>query len=77
MQTKRDFFNEAVKNLKSSGSILPSSKFLMKRMLESIDYNTTTTVVEFGPGNGIFTKAIIQRRGKKHGVHTALFIVKA
>tara|TARA_R110002073_G_scaffold4213_1_gene27962 strand:- start:103559 stop:104116 length:558 start_codon:yes stop_codon:yes gene_type:complete len=61
LQTKRDFFNEAVKNLKSSGSILPSSKFLMKRMLESIDFKNTLTVVEFGPGNGIFTKEILKK----------------
>ncbi len=59
MKTKRAFFKEAVKNLKSSGTIVPSSRYLTKRMLEDIDFSKTLTIVEFGPGNGSLTKDLL------------------
>ena len=59
MQTKRAFFKEAVKNLKSSGAIVPSSRFLAKRMLLNIDFSKRLNIVEFGPGNGSLTKDLL------------------
>lgn len=39
----------------------PSSPFLAKKMLESIDFKRTKVIVELGPGTGVFTKKIIEK----------------
>lgn len=61
MQTKKAFFREAIKNFKTAGTIVPSSKFLIKKMLKSIDFNKANVIVEYGPGNGIITQEILRR----------------
>lgn len=38
----------------------PSSRFLAKKMLESIDFSKARVVVELGPGTGVFTRRILQ-----------------
>jgi phospholipid N-methyltransferase len=55
------FFKEAVKNIKTSGSVMPSSRFLIKKMLQHIDFSRDLILVEFGPANGIITTEIIKR----------------
>jgi len=55
------FFKEAVKNIKTSGSIMPSSRFLIKKMLQNIDFSKDLILVEFGPANGIITSEILNR----------------
>ena len=40
------------------GSITPSSRFLAKKTLEPIDWNTTRAIAELGAGTGAFTKHI-------------------
>lgn len=61
MQEKVAFFKEAVKNFKTSGTLIPSSRFLVKRILKNIDFSNSELIVEFGPGNGIITKEILKR----------------
>ncbi|MEE9349137.1 MAG: methyltransferase domain-containing protein [Flavobacteriaceae bacterium] len=61
MKTKKAFFKEAVKNIKTSGTIVPSSRFLIKKLLKEIDFNNISVIVEFGPGNGNVTKEILNR----------------
>ncbi len=41
------------------GTITPSSKKLAKRVMERIDFSSAETIVEYGPGTGVFTKEII------------------
>ncbi len=55
------FFKEAVKNIKTSGSVMPSSRFLIKKMLRNIDFSKDLILVEFGPANGIITSEILKR----------------
>jgi len=55
------FFREAIRDIKTSGTIVPSSRFLTKRMVKHIDFNNVKVIVEFGPGNGIITKEILKR----------------
>ncbi|PTX63966.1 phospholipid N-methyltransferase [Kordia periserrulae] len=55
------FFREAIRDIKTSGTIVPSSRFLTKRMVKHIDFDTVKVIVEFGPGNGIITKEILKR----------------
>lgn len=64
MNTKVAFFKEAIKNFKTTGTIMPSSKFLIKRMLKEIDFKKINVLVEFGAGNGIITKSILKKMHK-------------
>lgn len=58
------FFKEAVKNIKTSGSLMPSSRFLINKMLQNIDFSKDLVLVEFGPANGIITTEIMKRMSK-------------
>lgn len=44
-----------------TGSLVPSSRFLVRRMLRLVDWERARVVVEFGPGMGCFTRAILRR----------------
>lgn len=43
------------------GALSPSTRFLGEKMLENIDFEKVTTIVELGPGTGVFTDMILQR----------------
>jgi phospholipid N-methyltransferase len=43
------------------GSIIPSSKRLVDRMLAPVDWDNTKLFVEYGPGVGTFTQHILDR----------------
>lgn len=43
------------------GSLIPSSRFLVERLLEQIDWTRAGTIVEYGPGVGTFTAPILDR----------------
>jgi phospholipid N-methyltransferase len=49
------------KHPKMLGSIIPSSRFLIERVLSEVDWARTKVVVEYGPGVGTFTSEILQR----------------
>ncbi len=53
-----------MKSFKTSGAILPSSKYLGEKMLKGIDFEQVNVIVEFGPGNGVITKKVLQRMHK-------------
>ena len=61
MNKKIDFFKVAVKNLKTSGTIAPSSRFLAKKMVKNIDFSSSKVLVELGPGNGAITHQILKK----------------
>lgn len=61
MPKKMNFFKEAIKTIKTSGSLIPSSKFLVKRILKNIDFESAELIVEYGAGNGIITDEILNR----------------
>ncbi len=44
-----------------NASLIPSSSFASKAMLEGVDFSTVKTVVELGPGTGVFTEEILKR----------------
>jgi len=44
--------------------MIPSSRFLAKKMLESIDFEQTKVLVELGPGNGVFTHKMLDKLPK-------------
>ena len=45
------------------GSVVPSSRFLISRILRQVDWERTRVVVEAGPGVGTVTTAILDRVG--------------
>ncbi|HDX9635836.1 class I SAM-dependent methyltransferase [Bacillus cereus group sp. MYBK108-2] len=56
------FMQEYVKQPRMVGAILPSSKKLAKQMVSSICFKKAKCIIEFGPGTGIFTEELIQRK---------------
>jgi phospholipid N-methyltransferase len=47
------------------GAILPSSKHLADKMINTIDFSNAKYIVEYGPGTGVFTQELINRRDKQ------------
>jgi phospholipid N-methyltransferase len=43
------------------GSIIPSSRFLVDQVLESVDFSRARVIVEYGPGVGTFTSELVRR----------------
>jgi phospholipid N-methyltransferase len=58
-QFLRGFF----KNPVMVGSIIPSSRVLIDKMLEPVDWANTRLFVEYGPGVGTFTRPLLERLG--------------
>ena len=61
MNTKTAFFKESIKSIKTTGTIMPSSKYLIKKMLKNIDFSKAAVIIEYGPGNGIITKHLLEK----------------
>lgn len=45
------------------GSVIPSSRILIDRMLKPVDWSACQLFVEYGPGVGTFTRPILERLG--------------
>ena len=54
----KSFFKEALKTWKTSGTIRPSSRFLIHACLKNINFEEARTILEFGSGDGCFTEAL-------------------
>jgi phospholipid N-methyltransferase len=46
------------------GSVIPSSRVLIERMLKPVDWDNTRLFVEYGPGVGTFTRPILDKMGE-------------
>jgi len=57
------FLRGFLKNPVMVGSIIPSSKVLIEKMLSPVDWANTRVFVEYGPGVGTFTRPILDRLG--------------
>jgi len=55
------FFRGFLKHPVMVGSIIPSSRTLIDRMLKPVDWANTKLFVEYGPGVGTFTRPILER----------------
>lgn len=47
------------------GSIIPSSRVLIERMLKPVNWDETRLFVEYGPGVGTFTRPILDKMGEE------------
>lgn len=59
--SKRSFLREFFKANRMVGSVIPSSRFLSKKMLQPIHFEQAKVIVELGPGTGVFTKELLSQ----------------
>ncbi len=57
------FLRGFLKNPVMVGSIIPSSRVLIDKMLSPVDWANTKLFVEYGPGVGTFTRPILEKLG--------------
>ena len=64
------FAKNFLQHPKMLGSLIPSSRFLVDRLLSKIYWKRARTIVEYGPGVGTITGRILQRMS----AHTRLIV---
>ncbi len=57
---KISFLKESLKSLKTSGTIIPSSRYLVSKLLKGINFKLARLIIEFGPGDGKITKDLLK-----------------
>ncbi len=55
------FLKTALKSFRTSGTLHPSSQWLIEKLLHNIDFGRDLTIVEFGTGDGVITEVIADR----------------
>ncbi len=55
----KTFSGEAVANFQATSALVPSSRYLARAMLSPLPLESARTVVEFGPGTGTITRALL------------------
>jgi phospholipid N-methyltransferase len=70
LKKRAAFFKAFLKKENRNGSLTPSSIFLCRKMISTIDFQQARCIVELGPGEGVITREII----KKMGPQTQLFL---
>lgn len=64
------FTISAFKNLKQTGSIFRSSKFLAEKLTQNLAPTKDIVILELGAGDGIITKQILARTGPNSKLHS-------
>jgi len=57
------FLRGFLKNPVMVGSVIPSSRILIEKMLRPVDWENTRLFVEYGPGVGTFTRPVLDLLG--------------
>lgn len=57
------FLKTYFKEKKQVGAVAPSSRFLVKRMCDKINFDQAKVIIELGPGTGVFTRELLKRSG--------------
>jgi phospholipid N-methyltransferase len=60
MEGHATFFREFLKHPLQIGSIIPSSRFLERRVVDACRIRSAKTIIELGPGSGGTTRAILR-----------------
>lgn len=53
-------FKQKIDKIRTRGALTPSSKFLVYKVINKIDFNQDITILQLGYGRGVFTKKIIK-----------------
>lgn len=57
----KTFTPEALKDIQTTASLVPSSRYLARAMLAPLPLEAASCVVEFGPGTGAMTRPLLER----------------
>jgi phospholipid N-methyltransferase len=55
------FFRNFIRHPLMLGSAIPSSRYLINRILDRVDWTSVRTAIEYGPGVGTFTRPMLSR----------------
>ena len=55
------FFREFLLKPSTTGAIAPSSRSLARKMVDWLEFEGTSAVIEYGPGTGVFTEVVLAR----------------
>jgi phospholipid N-methyltransferase len=55
------FLRHFIIHPRRTGSAVPSSRFLVRRMMKQVDFARARVIVEFGPGLGCMTRELLRR----------------
>jgi len=58
------FLVEYIKSPRTIGAVVPSSDRLARKMVSSIEFDTAKCIVEYGPGTGVFTDKLVERKNE-------------
>lgn len=61
MSKKTYFLKQFWQEKKMVGSMIPSSRYLAKKMLQNVNFKKARVLVELGPGTGVFTRKILEQ----------------
>lgn len=61
MSKKTYFLKQFWQEKKMVGSMIPSSRYLAKKMLQNVNFRKARVLVELGPGTGVFTRKILEQ----------------
>ncbi len=57
-----NFIRQYLKNPRTVGALAPSSEKLAYKMVEGINFLNASCIVEYGPGTGVFTEKILNKK---------------
>ena len=61
MTTSLSFLKESIRNIRTTGSVVRSSRFLVREMLKPVDFKQAKVIVELGAGDGVLTREILKK----------------
>ena len=64
------FFKEAIASIQSSGTIRPSSRYLIRACLKDLVFSDAKTIIEFGTGDGCITAEIVTKMSPKTNLYS-------
>lgn len=59
--TRLNFLIEGIKNIKTTGTITRSSRYVCRKMIEEVDFDNAKCIIELGGGDGVVTKHILKK----------------
>ena len=62
MNSKLKFISNFIKNPKEVAAISTSSRYIINKIIENIDFENAACIVEYGPGVGTITKEILKEQ---------------
>jgi phospholipid N-methyltransferase len=55
------FLRQFLRHPRMVGSVIPTSRSAVRALLRPVDWSTVRCAVEYGPGTGVFTRALLER----------------